>query len=295
MLDQLIKVNRSQGKAHQMSMLIPTWNNLPYIQQCVRSIRKNSALSLQIIILINEGKDGTLEWIQAQQDLDYVYSPSNLGICFGLNACRNLINTDYVVYLNDDMYVLPEWDKILFDEVGRIGHKSFIISGTAIEPNHTGNACVVVKNFGDGLENFQEDALLAEFESLHMPDWQGSTWPPTVMHVELWDLVGGMSVEFSPGMYSDPDLSMKLWQAGVRYFKGVGASKVYHFGSKSTKRIKRNIGRDIFVLKWGVTSNFLTKHMLRRGEPFDGPLNTPRKSSNIRHTLKRLAAAFSAR
>ena len=295
MLDALEKVNRSQDKDNVLSLLIPTWNNLPYIQNCVASLRKNSSLNLQIIVLINEGNDGTLEWVKAQDDLDYVYSPSNLGICFGLNACRSLINTDYVVYLNDDMYVLPNWDGILFDEVKRIGHKQFILSGTAIEPFETGNPCVVVKDFGDSLETFKEAELLAEFQNLHLDDWQGSTWPPTIMHIDPWDLVGGMSVEFSPGMYSDPDLSMKLWQSGVRYFRGVGASKVYHFGSKSTGRVRHNKGRSTFLLKWGVSSNYLTRVMLRRGQPFDDPLKEPSTSEGLKNKLKRLAACFSSK
>ena len=46
-------------------------------------------------------------------------------------------------------------------------------------------------------------------------------------------LVGGMSIEFSPGMYSD--LSKKLYESVVRQFKGVGKSLVYHFYSESNK------------------------------------------------------------
>lgn len=295
MLEKLVKINRSKDKQHVFSIVIPSWNNLPYLKMCVESIRKNSALQHQIIILINEGVDGSYEWVQAQADLDYVYSPTNLGICFGLNACRGLINTNYIVYANDDMYVLPDWDSELQRNAQAIGHDNFILSGTAIEPFESGNRCVVVKDYGDSLETFQEEKLLAEFKDLHMADWLGSTWPPTLMHIDLWDLVGGMSVEFSPGMYSDPDLSMKLWQAGVRYFKGVGSSKVYHFGSKSTKRIKRNVRRDTFLLKWGVSSNYLTSKMLRRGEPFDGELQEPVTGKRFTNKLKRLAACLSAK
>ena len=59
-------------------------------------------------------------------------------------------------------------------------------------------------------ESFQEQQLLAEYENLPMQDWTGATWPPNVVHKDLWHLIGGYSVEFSPGMYSDPDFSMKL-------------------------------------------------------------------------------------
>jgi hypothetical protein len=85
--------------------------------------------------------------------------------------------------------------------------------------------------------------------------------------------VGGYSNEFSPGMYSDPDFSMKLWLAGIRYFKGVNKSRVYHFGSKSVKRVTKNPGYHKFIAKWKMTNSTLSKYYLHRGEKFDGPLS----------------------
>ena len=52
------------------SILIPTWNNLPFLKICVDSIRKNSTYRHQIIVHVNDGSDGTLEWVR-QQGLDY--------------------------------------------------------------------------------------------------------------------------------------------------------------------------------------------------------------------------------
>ena len=74
-------------------------------------------------------------------------------------------------------------------------------------------------DFGDSIDNFEEEKLLSEFNKTDFHDWVGSTWPPCVVSKRLWDKVGGYSEEFSPGMYSDPDFSMKLWQEGVRHFK----------------------------------------------------------------------------
>ena len=276
-LNAIKKIRQTGGGTESpvFSLLIPSWNNLDYLKLCVRSIRQNSTYPHQIIVLVNEGKDGSLEWVQQQNDIDYVYSPENLGICYGLNACRSLVHTGFMVYINDDMYMLPGWDEALLQEVKVQGHIAFMLSSTMIEPYDIKNTCGLVKNFGDSLENFEEERLLKEFRDLEKPDWSGSTWPPVLMPVELWDLVGGMSAEFSPGMYSDPDLSMKLWQAGVRYFKGLGNSRVYHFGSKSTKRVKRNRGRNMFLQKYGITSRYFVKNYLRRGEIFSGPLTEP--------------------
>ena len=102
----------------------------------------------------------------------------------------------------------------------------------------------------------------------------------------MWNKVGGFSEEYYPGTGSDPDLNMKLWNEGVRIFKGVGASKVYHFGSIVTRKSKNkdiktesgSKGGKIFLLKWKFSIKFFKKHYLRSGSKYDGPLTNPKKS-----------------
>lgn len=275
MVDELIKNKRKNNATpYLFTVLIPTWNNLPYLQVCVESIWKNTYSNIQIILIINEGKDGTIEWAMTKkEDLDFIISPKNLGICYGLNAARSLIQSDYVLYANDDMYFLPDWDKALYEEIQALNTKMFMLSATMIEHTDTGNPAVIVRDYGKDLASFDENALLNEYKKYCIPDWQGSTWPPNIVHIDIWDLVGGLSIEYSPGMYSDPDFSMKLYELGVRIFKGKGNSLVYHFGAKSTKRIKKNKGREMFLLKWGITANTFMNTYLKIGQTFTGEIN----------------------
>jgi glycosyltransferase involved in cell wall biosynthesis len=253
------------------SILIPSWNNLPFLQLCIRSIRAHSVVPFELIVHLNEGKDGSLEWVKEQQDIAFTHSLSNVGVCHAMNAMRQLARAEYLLYINDDMYTLPGWDVLLQGEIQACPDEYFFISSTMIEPRAQSN-CSIEANFGTDMASFEEVRLLAEYHSFPKPDWQGATWPPNVVHKKMWDAVGGYSVEFTPGMYSDPDFSMKLWQAGVRLFKGLGQSRVYHFGSISVKRVKQNRGYYQFIRKWGMTSSTLSKYYLRRGERFDGPL-----------------------
>jgi hypothetical protein len=188
-----------------------------------------------------------------------------------MNAMRELARAEYLLYINDDMYTLPGWDVLLQREIQACPDEYFFISSTMIEPRAQSN-CSIESNFGTSMAGFEEARLLTEYASFTKSDWQGATWPPNVVHKKMWDAVGGYSVEFTPGMYSDPDFSMKLWQAGVRLFKGLGDSRVYHFGSISVKRVKQNRVYYQFIRKWGMTSSTLSKYYLRRGERFDGPL-----------------------
>ena len=250
------------------SIVIPTWNNLTFLKICVASILKNSAYKHQVIIHVNDGSDGTLEWVK-QQGFDYTCSAENVGLCKGVNAAAGLARTDYILYLNDDMYVCPDWDLYLAKEIEAIGHPMFYLSSTLIEPAKSNNTCVLSPyDFGTDEDTFREQELLKALPAMASGDWSGSTWPPSIMHRKMWDLIGGYSIEFSPGMYSDPDISMKLWQAGVRYFKGIGKSKVYHFMSKSTGKVKKNHGKSTFYRKWKISNSTFVNFYLRMGQEF---------------------------
>ena len=268
------------------SIIIPSWNNLKLLKTCIDSLRKNSRYSHQIIVHLNEGSDGSLLWVK-EQGLDFTYSAENIGICYAMNLARTLANSDLLVYFNDDMYACPDWDFWLYEEVKKQESPYFFLSSSMIEPHETGNSCAIAPfDFGSNPIDFNESALLENFAIPVKADWSGATWPPSVLPTILWDLVGGYSTEFSPGMYSDPDFSMKLWEFGVRNFKGVGKSRVYHFMSKSTGKLKfRKNGSHLFLRKWGMSSNVFTKYYLRRGQAWTGPLEAPLNSSALRLKL----------
>lgn len=279
-----MEITASRGKAIEdarFSILVPTWNNLSLVQLCVRSLRENSHFPHQIILHINDGSDGTLEWARAE-GLDHSHSMENVGVCHALNAAAKLATTDAICFFNDDMYALPDWDKALVAEIESLDHERWFLSGTMIEPTDTGNACVIApEDWGRSVAEFREAELKAAFEEMEKGDWTGATWPPNVVPKSLWDEVGGYSIEFSPGMSSDPDFSMKLWAHGVRHFKGLSASRVYHFQAKSTGKVQKNDGRKQFLMKWGITQSTFTKYFLRRGSAWEGPLDDPRMSFGL--------------
>jgi hypothetical protein len=108
--------------------------------------------------------------------------------------------------------------------------------------------------------------------------------------------VGGYSIEFSPGMYSDPDFSMKLWRFGVRVFKGVSKSKVYHFQSKSTGKVKKNDGNKMFLIKWGMSAKVFYRYYLNMGQPYKMLTDNVSIPFSLRlgNRLKRIAKNFNS-
>ena len=267
-----------------ISIIIPTFNNLDYLKLCIDSLKKNSYYKNEILLHINEGTDGTLEYAK-KNDLIYSHSKINDGLCIGCNKIAKKTSKDYILYSHDDMYFLPNWDLVLMKEVMSLDTKNFYLSSIMIngDPKLNGHLNL---DAGDKINNFDEKYLLKNYEELKHQDFQGSTWAPHLIHRELWDSVGGFSEEFSPGVGSDPDLIMKLWNKGVRIFKCLGESKIYHFGSITVRKkgstfFKKNQGslaNKIFLLKWGISIKFFKKYYLKSNYLHNENLNGPKKS-----------------
>src|SRR5512142_1877385 len=179
------------------SIIIPTWNNLALLQLCIRSIRQNSAYPHQIIVHVNDGSDGTLQWVQ-EQGITHTASPENIGICLAVNEAAMHATQDYILYLNDDMYCCPGWDTALINRLKQLDTDLFMLSGTMIEPRDTNNPCVIVRNYGSDVENFDESRLLAELRQPTRADFCPATWLPPLVSGGLCEMVILCVFGFSP-------------------------------------------------------------------------------------------------
>lgn len=234
------------------SIIIPSWNNLAYLKLCVDSLQRFSSIEHEIIVHINEGSDGSLEWVRAQ-GIKYTHSAKNVGVCLSVNHAMAQASHDWLLFMNDDMVAAPGWDKAFLDAIASVDTDLAMFFGTMIQPENGGNSIILKQNFGETPETFDEEKFLAQNMADPRGDLEGAASQPTLIHKKWWHMLGGYSLEYSPGMSSDDDLMMKFWVAGCRNYRIVGASRFYHFGCKSTGRIKHNLGGRVFVMKWGIT------------------------------------------
>ena len=255
------------------SIIIPTFNNLQYLKLCLKSLKKNSNYVHDIIIFINEGNDGTLTYAK-DNNLKFLHSNINKGVCFAFNESAKIAKNKYLVLAHDDMYFCPRWDSVFFDELKKIKVDDFFVSGTMVQNFKS----YIYLDCGNSHSNFNEDKLLKELPKIKFNNFQGSHWQPSLVPLTTWNKVGGFSMEFSPGLGSDPDFNMKLWKIGVRLFKGLGSCRVYHFSSISLRKRAWNNGAKTFLLKWGISIKFFKKYYLRSDSVFYDILNEPKKN-----------------
>ena len=257
------------------SIIIPTYNNINYLKICLESLKKNSKYNHEIIVHVNEGIDGTLDYIKRNNDLTFSYSKENAGVCVAFNDAVKKATKKYIVLGHDDMYFCPDWDAVFYNELKKHDeNKDFFLSGTMVQPFES----YINLNCGKTYIEFNEKKLLSKLPDIKFNNFQGTHWQPSLIPVSTWNKVGGFSLEFSPGLGSDPDFNMKLWKIGVRLFKGLGDCRVYHFSSISLRKKSWNNGAKTFLLKWGISIKFFKKYYLRTNEKYDGELVEPKKN-----------------
>ena len=263
------------------SIIIPTFNNINYLILCLKSIDKNSKLKHEIIIHVNEGTDGTLDYVK-KNNLKYSYTSNNEGVCVAFNRAAELSTKKHLVLAHDDMYFCPGWDECFEKELKNyMDIKDFFLSGTMVQPFKS----YINLNCGRNIEEFNEEKLLKDLPKIKFHNFQGTHWQPSLVPIGTWRAVGGFSEEFSPGLGSDPDFNMKLWKLGVRLFKGLGECRVYHFSSLSLRKKTWNNGARTFLLKWGLSIKFFKKHYLRSDQKFNGLLLEPVKNFSYFYDL----------
>ncbi len=260
----------------RFSIVIPTWRNIEYLDIAYRGIRQNSAADHEIIVFFNEFDDASAAWLDGKS-VRHDRAETNLGVCPAVNRAATLATTDYICYLNDDMYPLPGWDTELAAYLGTA--EKLWLSGTAIEADKAAACYIGERDYGRTPDTFDEKRLLSDCESLKRPYNMVSTWTPTLLSRTDWDAVGGLDEEYFPGNGSDPDLAMAMHEYGCRHFIGVGTSLVYHFSRKTTSRFddaKSMDPRRYFRQKWGITRRHFFTRVLRRDDiiPPDAPGGT---------------------
>ena len=154
----------------RISIVIPTLNNINYLKIALESIKKNSNYEHEIIVHVNENKDNTLEYLKSN-NIKHTFSELNLGLCSSVNKASKLVTTQYILYAHDDMYFLPEWDKVIENELSKIDNQSFYLSGTMIQKTGADLAL----DCGDSYSNFNENYLLENYKKVNIDNHQAKS------------------------------------------------------------------------------------------------------------------------
>jgi hypothetical protein len=106
---------------HRCRVVIPVLNQLPYTQQCVESLLAAGTPASALLVIDNGSSDETPAWLASRPDVPSIRNRVNLG-CGGAWAQGALHDdSDWVLLLNNDVVVCPDFVDGLLDAAERHG------------------------------------------------------------------------------------------------------------------------------------------------------------------------------
>lgn len=93
-----------------VAIVILNWNGKNYLQQFLPSVFATSYKNARVVVADNASTDGSVEYIQTNYpNVELILLKENLGFAGGYNEALNHVEADYIVLLNSDVEVTPDW------------------------------------------------------------------------------------------------------------------------------------------------------------------------------------------
>jgi GT2 family glycosyltransferase len=97
-------------QAPTVSIVIPNWNGLAHLPDCLESLKAQSMRPTETIIVDNGSTDGSVDFVRNNYPwASIVMLPSNAGVAVAMNRGIVASNGEYVALLNNDTALAPDW------------------------------------------------------------------------------------------------------------------------------------------------------------------------------------------
>lgn len=101
-----------------ISIIIPNWNGKEFLKKCLDSIECIHYRNIEIIFVDNASSDGSCEFVESNYpSVKIIKSDKNLGFAEGCNIGFEKSCGDYILFLNNDTEVTPNFLSILVEDL----------------------------------------------------------------------------------------------------------------------------------------------------------------------------------
>ena len=248
---------------HKTSIIILSYNTLEMLQLCIASIREYTEVgTYEIIVVENASKDGSAEWLKEQGDLRCIYNEENQGFPRGCNQGLKIAEGTELLLLNSDTVVTKDW----LSNLRRALYSDPAVGAVSCVTNCCSNNQQIEVSY-QGMEEMQ--AFAADYNKSNPASWEKKTTLVGFCYLfkrEVFDKVGFLDEQFSPGNFEDDDYSLRILQQGwdlllchdtfIHHFghasfsKGYGDQEAAEKARRSNALIERNAA--LFLKKWHV-------------------------------------------
>ncbi len=239
-----------------VSIIIPVHNKYEYTHRSLFSIREHSiGVDYEVIIADDASTDETFNIKDNIKNLTISRNDVSLGFLENCNTAASLANGKYILFLNNDTVVQPNWLNSLVNllendsTIGMTGSKLIYPDGLLQEAGGIIWSDGSGWNYGKfGQPNAPEYNYLKEVDFI-----SGAS---ILIRSSLWNEIGSFDKRFIPAYYEDTDLAFEVRKKGYKVVYQP-LSVVVHFegishGTDTNSGIKNYqlVNKEKFVTKW---------------------------------------------
>lgn len=249
----------SRNTKHKVavSIIIPVFNQLNYTKQCIEALYKHTPQSIfELIIVDNNSTDGTDRYLNSLDgNIRVVKNDKNLGFAVACNQGAHIANGEYVLFLNNDTEVLPNWLETMMEiadndpSVAAVGSKLLFPDRTI---QHAGVVVIGNKKISDPLNPIHiYYGQKEDFTEANKPRcYQVLTGACLLIRRKQFETVGGLDEQYWNG-YEDVDLCFKLQRKGWKLIYQPKSVVIHHESKSGMERFsKTQQNIDLLQQKW---------------------------------------------
>lgn len=234
------------------SIVIVSWRNQLQLIDLLKSIAENSFYKHEILIFKNGDNNDERHITDGYKTISSI---KNLGLSVGANIISKHATKDFICLVDDDMKVLPNWDKYL------------LCTHNITKSNWVASTCIesIAPHYNITLDNYTK--------GIRPKKWfRNISNTPLLIPTKFWKKIGGYDEDF-PNVGAELGLAKKAFDCGEIDFIQCPHSLVFHRQSQSMKRLegikKARLHRDrVFKKKYGITRIEFIKE-IGKGEEYD--------------------------
>ena len=216
-----------------VSIIVLNYNAGELLLNCINSLKKSTYSNLEIIIVDNISSDGSQEKCKNKfPDIKLIQNKNNLGYCGGNNVGIRHASGEFIVILNPDTIVEPNWVNELISAYNEFGEGLYQPKILSLNEENviqsTGNMLHI---FGFGFARDKGNKVTNKVEEIQKIGYASGTCLFTSRAV--LNKVGLLD-EFLFLYHDDLDLGWRAAQIGINSYY-VPKSKIFHVESYSLK------------------------------------------------------------
>jgi GT2 family glycosyltransferase len=239
-----------------VSVIIPTYGQTHFTLRCLASIAAHPpAVPFEVIVVDDAFSADETACLQRVTGIRLQRNAVNRGFLRSCNAAAKTARGEFLLFLNNDTQVLPNWADALLvlfrsrDDVGAVGSKLIYPDGRLQEAGGIIWADGSGWNFGR-----HEDASHPIYNYTREVDYCSAA--SLMVRRAMFDRLGGFDTRYAPAYYEDTDLCFRLRAAGLKtlyqprsvvvHYEGVSHGRDLDVGLKSCQTVNRRS----FVAVW---------------------------------------------